>query len=217
MIRFEHVRKRYPTGYEALRGVSFTMQRGEMAFITGHSGAGKSTLLKLIALIEQPSSGTITVDDRQLAKMPRKDIPFLRRQIGFIFQTPTLLFDRTCFDNVALPLIVAGYTDDETQRRTRAALEQVGLLNKESANPMTLSGGEQQRLGIARAIVGKPKVLLADEPTGNLDPDLAREIMWLFQRLNQVGVTTLIATHDLDLIQDLPYRRINLHDGVITE
>lgn len=213
MIRFDNVRKRYPGGFEALRGITFSMEKGEMAFLTGHSGAGKSTLLRMIALMETPSSGSVTVDNRNLAELKHGDIPAHRRQIGFIFQSPTLLYDRNVYENVALPLIVAGYHPRDTARRVRAALDQVGLLKKENLNPITLSGGEQQRLGIARAIVGKPRVLLADEPTGNLDPDLSREIMSLFERLNQVGVTTLIATHDLALINPLPYRRLRLNQG----
>ena len=215
MIRFDNVRKRYPGGHEALSGVSFNLEDGELAFLTGHSGAGKSTLLKLIAIIERPTTGTILVGKRNLAGLSRREIPKHRRHIGFIFQSPTLLFDRDVFHNVALPLLVSGYHPRDTQRRVRAALDQVGLLKREHSNPITLSGGEQQRLGIARAIVGKPTVLLADEPTGNLDPDLSREIMDLFRRLNQVGVTMLIATHDLALIRTLPYRQIKLSAGRI--
>lgn len=215
MIRFDNVRKRYPGGHEALRGVSFELEQGELAFLTGHSGAGKSTLLKLIALLERPSSGTVLVDNRNLSRVPNRQIPFHRRQIGFIYQSPTLLNDRDVFHNVALPLLVAGFHPRDTARRVRAALDQVGLLKKENAKPITLSGGEQQRLGIARAIVAKPPVILADEPTGNLDPELSREIMNLFRRLNQVGVSMLIATHDLDLINTLPHRQIKLSEGQV--
>ncbi|MDH5218885.1 MAG: cell division ATP-binding protein FtsE [Gammaproteobacteria bacterium] len=213
MIRFENVRKRYPGGHDALRGIDFELEQGELAFLIGHSGAGKSTLLKLIALLERPSGGTVLVNNRNLSRIPNSQIPFHRRQIGFIFQSPTLLYDRDVFHNVALPLLVAGYHPKDTARRVRAALDQVGLLKKENVNPVTLSGGEQQRLGIARAIVTKPPVILADEPTGNLDPELSKEIMDLFRRLNQVGVTTLIATHDLDLIRRLPHRQIKLSEG----
>lgn len=217
MIRFEHVRMRYPSGHEALKSVSFELASGEMAFLTGQSGAGKSTLLKLIALIEQANHGNIIVDGFKLASLPRKDIPAFRRRLGIIFQNPQLLYDRSVFENVALPLKAAGYRDDDIGKRVRAALDQVALLKRENANPATLSGGEQQRVGIARAVVGKPHVLIADEPTGNLDPELSREIMQLFQRFNQVGVTTLIASHDLALIKQMPHRRLILADGKITE
>ena len=213
MIRFEHVRKRYPGGHEALKNVSFRLHSGEMAFLTGHSGAGKSTLLKLIALIERPSHGSIWVNQRNLARLHPRDIPAHRRRLGIIFQNPTLLFDRSVYENTAVPLRIAGCAEAETARRVRAALGQVGLLDKERLNPIALSGGEQQRLGIARAIVAKPEVILADEPTGNLDPALSREIMQLFQRLNQVGVTTLIASHDLDLIREFPNRQLILAQG----
>ncbi len=213
MIRFEHVRKRYPGGHEALKNVSFRLHSGEMAFLTGHSGAGKSTLLKLIALIERPSHGSIWVNQRNLARLHPRDIPAHRRRLGIIFQNPTLLFDRSVYENTAVPLRIAGCAEAETARRVRAALDQVGLLDKERLNPIALSGGEQQRLGIARAIVAKPEVILADEPTGNLDPALSREIMQLFQRLNQVGVTTLIASHDLDLIREFPNRQLILAQG----
>ncbi|MDH5547341.1 MAG: cell division ATP-binding protein FtsE [Gammaproteobacteria bacterium] len=215
MIRFDNVRKRYAGGHEALKGISFHLNPGELAFLTGHSGAGKSTLLKLIALLERPSSGSILIENRNLGRIPNRQIPHHRRKIGFIFQTPTLLQDRDVFHNVALPLLVAGYHPRDTARRVRAALDQVGLLNKETVRPITLSGGEQQRLGIARAIVSKPPVILADEPTGNLDPELSREIMDLFRRLNDVGVTMMIATHDLELIRSLPYRQIQISQGRI--
>jgi cell division transport system ATP-binding protein len=184
-----------------------------MAFLTGHSGAGKSTLLKLIGLLERPSRGQVFVNGRNLGRLPRRKIPYHRREIGIIFQDHRLLTDRTVFDNVALPLVVAGVGRKEVGRRVRAALDQVGLLRKEKAFPVTLSGGEQQRVGIARAVVTRPPVVLADEPTGNLDPDLSREIMGLFERFNQVGVTLLIASHDLALIAALPYRRLTLSSG----
>lgn len=218
MISFEHVRKRYESGQEALKDVNFSLESGELAFLTGHSGAGKSTLLKLIALIERPSSGKIVVNEQNLARLGASDVPHFRRRIGVIFQNPTLLNDRSVFDNVAMPLQVCGsYSQDEIGKRVRAALDQVGLLHKENAIPIALSGGEQQRVGIARAVVGKPSVLLADEPTGNLDPELSREIMGLFERFKQVGVTTLIATHDIELINSLPYKRLVLTEGTLLE
>ncbi len=216
MIRFDMVSKRYPGGHEALNGVSFHLPRGRMAYLTGHSGAGKSTLLKLIALIERPSRGNIILDGVNLATVSNRKVPFIRRNIGIIFQNHHLLYDRPVFDNVALPLIIAGYEHREIGKRVRAALDQVGLLNKEKADPITLSGGEQQRVGIARAIVHKPSLLLADEPTGNLDPELSRSIMDLFARFNQVGVTVLIASHDLDLIKQMGSPVISLNQGQLT-
>ena len=213
MIRFDNVSKRYPGGYDALRALSMHLERGQMAFLTGHSGAGKSTLLKLIALIERPSSGQILIDGQNLSRLPRRKIPFLRRKLGIIFQDHHLLLDRTVFDNVALPLVITGLGHREIGRRVRAALDKVSLLAKERAFPLTLSGGEQQRVGIARAVVHKPPLLLADEPTGNLDPELSREIMGLFEQFNQVGVTVLVASHDLDLISRLPYPLLTLRQG----
>jgi cell division transport system ATP-binding protein len=213
MIRFTHTSKRYASGYDALQNVSFHMPPGQMAFLTGHSGAGKSTLLKLIALLERSSRGQVFINGQNLAKIPRRRIPYFRRNIGIIFQDHQLLFDRTVFDNVALPLIIAGQTQREIGKRVRAALDKVGLLGKEKLYPITLSGGEQQRVGIARAVVNKPPLLLADEPTGNLDPDLSRDIMQLFEDFSQVGVTVLIATHDLALIHTLPYRILTLQQG----
>ena len=213
MLQFDNVGKRYPGGHEALSGVTFMLDQGDMAFLTGHSGAGKSTLLKLIALIERVSNGQIIVNGKNLARVGRRGIPYLRREIGVIFQNHKLLYDRTVFDNVALPLVISGHHHRETQRRVRAALDKVGLLDRELQFPITLSGGEQQRVGIARAVVNKPPVLLADEPTGNLDPDLSREIMNLFEQFNQVGVTVLIATHDIDLISSMRYRRMVLEHG----
>jgi len=213
MIQFSNVSKRYPNGYEALKNVSFHLDKAEMVFLTGHSGAGKSTLLKMIPLIERPSAGNISIDGRPLAQIKRRKIPALRRDIGIIFQDSKLLNDRTVFDNVALPLIIAGYRHQEIGKRVRASLDKVGLLNKERVYPITLSGGEQQRIGIARAVVNKPPLLLADEPTGNLDPELSREIMGLFESFNQVGVSVLIATHDLERIADMPYGVFNLKDS----
>ncbi len=213
MIRFTHVSKRYPGGHEALQDVSLHLAPGEMAFLTGHSGAGKSTLLKLIGLLERATRGQVLVDGLNLAKVSRRRIPYLRRRVGMIFQDHRLLFDRTVFDNVALPLVIEGLRHQEIGRRVRAALDKVGLLGKERAYPITLSGGEQQRVGIARAVVNKPPLLLADEPTGNLDPGLSREIMHLFEQFNQVGVTVLIASHDLDLIRRLPHRIVALSGG----
>ena len=216
MIRFEHVTKRYPQRGDALRDLSFALEAGEMAFLTGHSGAGKSTLLRLIGLIERPTRGQIMIDGCNLRYLPTRKIPLHRRAVGMIFQDHRLLADRTVFDNVALPLVAAGYRHKEIRRRVRAALDQVGLLSKERIFPITLSGGEQQRVGIARAVVARPPLILADEPTGNLDPELSREIMGLFERLHRVGVTLLIASHDLALIASLPYRTLTLTDGSLT-
>ena len=213
MIRFDHVAKRYPTGHEGLSGVDLYLEAGEMAFLTGHSGAGKSTLLKLIGLLVRATRGQVWVNERNLNKLRARDIPYHRREVGMIFQDHRLLHDRTVFDNIALPLVVAGMGHAEIRRRVRAAMDKVGLLKKEKVFPITLSGGEQQRVGSARALVSKPPVLLADEPTGNLDPDLSREIMELFLQFNQVGVTLLIATHDVDLVNRLGKRIINLRDG----
>ena len=213
MIRFTNVSKRYPGGFEALSNVNFHIAPGEMAFLTGHSGAGKSTLMKLIALIERPSGGQVVVNSQNLAKVRRGRIPYHRRNIGVIFQDHRLLFDRTVFDNVALPLIIAGYGRADIERRVRASLDKVGLLGKEKAYPITLSGGEQQRVGIARAVINKPALILADEPTGNLDPELSREIMGIFQEFNRVGVSVMIATHDLPLIRALHYRILRIDHG----
>lgn len=217
MINFTDVYKRYPNNYEALSGLSFHLDKGEMAFLTGHSGAGKSTLLKLIALIERSSHGQVLVDNQNLASMPKRKIPFYRRQIGIVFQDHNLLHDRTVFDNVALPLVIAGENHREIGRRVRASLDKVGLLGKERSLPIALSGGEQQRVGIARAVVNRPPILLADEPTGNLDPDLSREIMQLFEQFNQVGVTVFVATHDIALIETLSYRQVTLKQGRLHE
>jgi cell division transport system ATP-binding protein len=213
MLQFDNVGKRYPGGRDALSGLSFHLDVREMAFLTGHSGAGKSTLLKLIALIERVSYGRILFNGRNLSQVRRGRIPYLRRDIGIIFQNHHLLSDRTVFDNVALPLVIAGHDHREIQRRVRAALDKVGLLDKERRYPAMLSGGEQQRVGIARAVVNKPPLLLADEPTGNLDPALSEEIMRLFEQFNQVGVTVLIASHDIDLISRMGHRIMKLEDG----
>ena len=213
MIRFENVQKRYPGGREALSGVSFALDRGEMAFLTGPSGAGKSTLLKLIALIERPTRGTVLVNNQNTSRIRRSRVPRFRQRIGVVFQDHKLLYDRPVFDNVALPLVIAGMKPREIGRRARAALDQVGLLDRESHPPITLSTGEQQRVGIARAVAARPDVVIADEPTGNLDPALSLEIMRLFERFNDVGVTLLIATHDLELIGELGHRRIELEGG----
>ena len=213
MIQFDNVYKRYPGGHEALKGLSFHLPRGGMRFLTGHSGAGKSTLLKLIMLIERPTAGQVIINNQNLTRLSNRHIPFHRRNVGVVFQNHQLLFDRNVFDNIALPLLIAGYQPREVGRRVRAALDKVGLLHKERANPITLSGGEQQRVGIARAVVNKPALLLADEPTGNLDPQLSAEIMHLFEQFNQVGVTVLIASHDLGLIARMTYRMLTLRDG----
>ena len=213
MIRFDQVHKRYDTGRQALAGLSFTVETGEMAFLTGPSGAGKSTILKLIALIERPSRGQVFVGDQNLAGIGRRRIPLFRRQVGVVFQDHKLLQDRPVLDNVALPLIIAGVPRREIDKRVRAALDQVGLLGRERNRPVELSTGEQQRVGIARAVVGKPPLLIADEPTGNLDPQLALEIMRLFKRFNEVGVTVVVATHDVHLIDAVGARRIALAAG----
>lgn len=213
MICFDRVSKRYVEGHDALREVSVNIGRDELVFITGHSGAGKTTLLRMIMLMERPTRGQVLVDGQNLAAIRPRGIPRHRQNIGVVFQNHRLLLDRTVFDNVALPLVIAGYDYREVGRRVRAALDKVGLLNRERAMPVTLSGGEQQRVGIARAVVGKPKILLADEPTGNLDPTLSAEIMQLFEEFAQVGVTVLIASHDLALISRLHHRIITLRQG----
>jgi cell division transport system ATP-binding protein len=216
MIRFEQVHKRYPNGREALAGVSFKIDTGELAFLTGHSGAGKSSILKLIALIERPTRGQVLINNQNTSRIKPRGIPQFRRQIGVVFQDHKLLHDRSVADNVALPLIIAGVPRREIDKRVRASLDQVGLLGKEKSRPLELSTGEQQRVGIARSIVAKPSLLIADEPTGNLDPQLAVEIMKLFNRFNEVGVTVVIATHDVHLIEQFAARRIVLDDGRVT-
>ena len=214
MIRFSNVAKSY-NGQTALSNINLSLKQGEMAFLTGHSGAGKTTLLKLIMLIDRPTNGQIFVNDRDLGTCRRSHIPSLRRHIGMIFQNPQLLENRTIFENVALPLIINNVPRYEIEKRVRAALDKVSLLDKEKKHPSALSTGEQQRVGIARAVVNKPSILLADEPTGNLDPGLSRDIMKLFEAFNSVGVTVLIATHDLPLIASLNHRMITLKQGEV--
>ncbi len=216
MINFDNVSKRYPGGHDGLTNVSFRIEPAEMVFLTGHSGAGKSTLLKLIGLLERATRGQVVVGGRNLTQLPNRKIPYHRREVGMIFQDYRLLHDRTVFDNIALPLVVSGMGHKEVGRRVRAALDKVGLLSKEKASPITLSGGEQQRVGIARAVVSKPPLVLADEPTGNLDPALSEEIMTLFESFNQVGVTLLIATHDIELISRMNKRILTLDQGQLS-
>jgi len=213
MIQFSNVTKRYTNGYFGLSGVSFSMNKGEMAFLTGHSGAGKSSLLKLLIRMDRPTSGSIEVSGYKLDKLRRGQVPSLRKNIGVVFQDHQLLFNRTVFSNVAIPLQVAGFPREETARRVRAALDMVGLLDKEMNNPILLSSGEQQRIGIARSVVNRPPVLLADEPTGNLDPKLSREIMQLFSKFQQAGVTVLIVTHDQELVKQMNKRVLTLDKG----
>lgn len=213
MLVFDHVSKRYPNGYDALSDVSFTVEAGAFVFLTGPSGAGKSTLLKMINGVERSSRGQVHVAGQNISRLPARKIPGLRQGIGVVFQNHQLLFDRRVYDNVALPLFIAGMKPAEIGRRVRAALSKVGLTGREGDWPETLSGGEQQRVGIARAVVHRPPILLADEPTGNLDPDLSREIMSLFLQFSQLGVTVLIATHDLELVEAMPARRVQLQDG----
>lgn len=215
MIYFEHVSKRYTDTRNALTDLSFRVRGGEMVFLTGHSGAGKSTLLKLITLIERPTRGRIIVNDKEVSRVKRRHVPYYRRQIGVVFQDHKLLTDRTVFDNVALPLIIQGLRMPDISRRVRAALDQVGLLERANDPPIGLSSGEQQRVGIARAIINRPPVVVADEPTGNLDPTLSRSIMDLLQRLNDVGTTVMIASHDHALISQLGHRVLNLEEGYL--
>ena len=216
IIHFHRVSHRYEGSGDVLSDVTFTLAKGEMAFLTGTSGAGKSTLLKLVALLERPTRGQVMVNGQNISSVKSRQIPAFRQQIGVVFQNFNLLYDRPVFDNVALPLVIRGIGHDDIGRRVRAALDAVGLLGKEKVMPMTLSGGEQQRVGIARAIVAKPQLLLADEPTGNLDPVMALEVMELFRRFNEVGVSVLVATHAVGLIKKLPYRVIHLDKGQLS-
>ncbi|WNC68508.1 cell division ATP-binding protein FtsE [Thalassotalea nanhaiensis] len=215
MIRFNAVNKTYPGGFNALRNISFNLETGEMAFLTGHSGAGKSTLLKLISVMEKPTAGQILINNSDISRINYSQIPYMRRNIGMIFQNHNLLMDRTIFDNVALPLVIENVGHKETRKRVEAALEKVGLASKIKCYPHMLSGGEQQRVGIARAIVNKPPIILADEPTGNLDPKLSLDIIRLFEEFNSVGVCVLIATHDLGLIARMKYRTLTLKQGTM--
>lgn len=219
MIRFDRASKRYPNGREALNGASFEVAAGEMVFLTGRSGAGKSTILKLIALLERPSRGLVMVNGHNTAALSARRIPAFRREIGVVFQDHRLLPERSLFDNVALPLHAAetGLTLNEIDRRARAALDQVGLLSRAASLPLELSVGEQQRVGIARAVVGKPKLLIADEPTGNLDPGLSQEVMTLFRRFNEVGTTVVVATHDLELVRGSGLRELVVADGRVLD
>ena len=213
MIQFDRVSKRYPNGKDALSKVSFSLPAGQLTFLTGHSGAGKSTLLKLIMMLERPTQGQVFIEGQNLNGFGNRHIPLLRRKIGMVHQNHQLLFDRTVFDNVALPLVIAGYARSDIGKRVRAALDKVGLLDKEQLNPIMLSGGEQQRVGIARAVVNKPALLLADEPTGNLDPQLSADIMGLFEDFHRIGTTVMIASHDLALIARLRHRTLRLSEG----
>lgn len=213
MLKFENVFKRYSGTNDVLKNVSFHLRRGEIAFLTGHSGAGKSTLLKLIGLMERATRGEIILDGQNYTDIKERHVPYIRRKMGFIYQDYKLLQDRTVFDNVALPLVIAGYGHQEVARRVRAALDKVGLLGKEKHFPLGLSGGEQQRVGIARAVVNKPPLIIADEPTGNLDPELSAEIMMLFEQFQNVGVTVLIASHDISLIERMNHRVLRLDHG----
>ena len=215
MIRFTNVHMNYPGGNEALRNINLHIEQGAMVYITGRSGAGKSTLLRLIALIDRHSRGQIIINGQNLERVRKRRIPIFRRHIGFMFQDLRLLNDRTVFDNVALPLVIAGYRHQEIRKRVQAALDKVSLLTKVNSYPRALSGGEQQRVGVARAVVHRPAILLADEPTGNLDPALSWDTMKLFEQFNQVGVTVLIASHDLDMIKRMSKRIITLKTGRI--
>ncbi|PCS23263.1 cell division ATP-binding protein FtsE [Candidatus Enterovibrio escicola] len=217
MIRFHQVSKAYRGGHQALQKVNFHLLKGDMAFLTGHSGAGKSTLLKLLCAIERPTDGQILFNGHDIAKINSKDVPFLRRNIGAIFQDHKLLMDRSVFDNVALPLCIGQASKIDIKKRVPAALDKVGLLDKLNCLPIQLSGGEQQRVGIARAVVNRPQVLLADEPTGNLDAELSQQIMKLFRQFNQVGVTVLMATHDTSLLNNYDMRHFDLNRGHFSE
>lgn len=213
MIQFQRVSKVYSGGKPALQNISFTLQSGEMAFLTGHSGAGKSTLMRLICGLERANDGKVLLNNIDVSKLKKQDMPFLRRTIGMIFQDHQLLMDHTVYDNVAIPLIILGKSAEEIRRRVSASLDKVGLIDKMKFHPIQLSGGEQQRVGIARAIVNRPSVLLADEPTGNLDDKLSKDILKLFEEFNQNGVTVLMATHNMGLIRRKHHRILNLHQG----
>jgi cell division transport system ATP-binding protein len=215
MIETQNLSKRYRGGHQALKNVSLSISEGEMVFLTGHSGAGKSTLMKLIGGIEKATSGHVVINGEKISNLSPNALPYLRRNFGFVFQDHKLLMDRTVFDNVALPLLISGFSRSEITKRVRAALDKVGLLEKERVHPITLSGGEQQRLCIARAVVNKPAILLADEPTGNLDPGYAADIVAMFRAFNRVGVTVVIATHDPAMIEGLGARTITLSHGEI--
>ncbi len=216
MIRFEQVSKRFPGGIAALADLNFTIEAGEMIVLSGRSGAGKTTLLKLIPAIERPTHGSVTVNGQNVAALKRAGVPFLRRKLGLVFQDQKLLFDRNVFDNVMLPLSIAGESPRDSQRRVRAALDKVGLLEREKAMPVALSGGEQQRLAIARAVVNRPAILIADEPTAHLDDDYARDIAGMFRSFNQVGVTVIVATHHDALFAPFMTRRLTLEQGRLT-
>jgi len=217
LVSFSSVGKRYPGGLTALQEVTFTVEPGELVFVTGRSGAGKSTLLKLIPAIERPTSGTVIVGGQNVGALKRSALPYLRRNIGLVFQDQKLLYDRSVYDNVALPLAFSGHAPKEAARRARAALDKVGLLGRERANPIQLSGGEQQRLAIARAVVNRPSVLIADEPTANLDAESALRIADIFIAFHQVGVTVLIATHDRALVERFGRRVLNVEAGRVME
>ena len=218
MIKFQQVSKAYRGGRQALQKVDFHLKRGEMAFLGGHSGAGKSTLLKLICAIERPTDGRVWFNDHDITRIPAKDIPFLRRNIGIVFQDHRLLMDRSIFDNVALPMRIESISENEIKRRVSAALDKTGLLDKARCLPSQLSGGEQQRVGIARAVVNRPTLLLADEPTGNLDPELSNRVLGLFEEFNRAGVTIILATHDIGLVNTRPqYRHLELNQGFLSE
>ncbi len=214
MISFKKVCKSYPGSPEILKDIDLEISEGELVFVTGPSGAGKSTLLKLISALEKPSSGSIIFEGQSLSKLKNKDIPILRRRFGMIFQDHKLLYDRNCFENVALPLEINNMSKADTYRRVRAALDKVDLLQKEKIMPITLSGGEQQRLAIARAIVSRPSILIADEPTANLDKEYAEEIMNIFYSFQQVGVTVIISTHEIP-VTNINFKRLQLNGGAI--
>ncbi|SDH88867.1 cell division ATP-binding protein FtsE [Vibrio xiamenensis] len=218
MIKFQQVSKAYRGGRQALQKVDFHLRSGEMVFLGGHSGAGKSTLLKLICAIERPTDGKISFNDHDITRIPTKDIPFLRRNIGIVFQDHRLLMDRSVYENVALPMRIESFSEEEIKRRVSAALDKTGLLDKARCLPSQLSGGEQQRVGIARAVVNRPTLLLADEPTGNLDPELSNLVLKLFEEFNRAGVSIILATHDIELVNTRPqYRHLELNQGFLSE